>query len=827
VKEQTRDEFRAAPLEDLARDLRYGARVLRRAPGFAFVAILTLGLGIGAATAVFSVVNGVLLARLPYPEPDRIVRLFQIDANGRRMGAASEPNYQDWRQGTRVFRAMALISSGPGPAVIGTEASMVVGSSVSHEFFDVMRTYPAVGRRFTPDELKVGGLPTVIISDRLWRTRLAAAPLESLQIRVNNAAYQVVGVMPPQFDYPVGSEFWYPRELTPPETARTAHNWTVVARLADDVPLSRALAELSSLSRSLKQQHGDATWMSDATALPLREQLTATSRPTLLLLFVASVVLLLIACLNVSNLQLARASTRRRELAVRRAVGAGRRRIACQLLAEAVVLSLAATVVGMAIAFAGVRALVSLQPTNLPRIQNVSVDLVAMVFAVGAACLTAVALGAATAVRASKEDVRESLSEGTRTMAGGKTSERLRQTLVIAQVALTLALLAGAALLARSFIELMAIDPGYRTAGALLLDTQWMFSRDPAVQQRRRSIQQEVLARFRSLPGVHSAGLITNHPLGPGGPNGQFIEMMRVDEIQTPEDRQKLGPEIKARLGFAGYRVASEGYFQAMGIRLIRGRLFEESDGPDAPHVAVISQSLAEAKWPSQDPIGRYIQFGNMDGDRRGFRIVGIVSDVREVSPELVPGPVFYAYYQQRMANWFTIVVRTDTAGTLAPTVRQLVREADAELPLRVRTVEDAFDQALAGRRFSLTLIVAFSAVALVLATLGIYGLVAYLVAERTREIGIRLALGAESTEVLRLVIGKALALAVAGIAVGLAVATGLRRLLEGMLFGVTPGDPVALTVVVVVTFVAVLAASYVPARRAMNVAPVVAMRME
>jgi putative ABC transport system permease protein len=827
VKEQTRDEFRATLLEDLGRDLRYGARVLRRAPGFAIVAILTLGLGIGAATAVFSVVNGVLLAPLPYPEPDRIVRLFQIDANGRRMGAVSEPNYTDWRQGTRAFRAMALISSGPGPAVIGTEASMVVGSSVSHEFFDVMRTYPAVGRGFTPDELEVGGRPTVIISDRLWRTRLAAAPLETLQIRVNNAAYQVVGVMPPQFDYPTGSEFWYPRELTPPETARTAHNWTVVARLADDVPLSRALVDVSSLSRSLKQQHGDATWMSDATALPLREQLTATSRPTLLLLFVASVVLLLIACLNVSNLQLARASTRRRELAVRLAVGAGRGRIARQLLAEAVVLSLAATVTGIAIAFAGVRTLVSLQPANLPRIQNVTVDLVAMVFAVGAAGLTAVALGVATAVRASKEDVRASLSEGTRTMAGGRTSERVRQTLVIAQVALTLALLAGAGLLARSFIELMAIDPGYRTNGALLLGTQWMFSRDPAVQQRRRSTQQDVLARLQSLPGVHSAGLITAHPLGPSGPNGQFIEMTRVDEIQTPDDRQKLGPEIKARLGFAGYRVASEGYFQAMGIRLIRGRLFEESDAQNAPHVAVISQSLAETKWPNQDPIGRYIQFGNMDGDLRGFRIVGIVSDVREVSPEVVPGPLFYGYYQQRMATWFTIVVRTDTAGTLAPTVRQVVREADAELPLQVRTVEDAFDRALAGRRFSLTLIGAFSAVALVLATLGIYGLVAYLVAERTREIGIRLALGADSTEVLRLVIGKALVLAVSGIVVGLAVAAGLTRLLEGMLFGVTPSDPIALAAVVAVTLAAVLAASYVPARRAMNVAPVTAMRAD
>jgi predicted permease len=419
-------------------------------------------------------------------------------------------------------------------------------------------------------------------------------------------------------------------------------------------------------------------------------------------------------------------------------------------------------------------------------------------------------------------------------MAGSRTSERVRQALAVAQVALTIILLAGAGLLARSFIRLMAVDPGYRTTGALLLDLQWTFSRDPSVQARRQATQQGLLSRLRALPGVQDTGLVSSHPLGGGSfPNGLFTEMSRIDEIDSDSEVRRLFSdpqriaEIKSRQGLAGYRIASEGYFSSMGIRLIRGRLFNDGDGHDAPHAAVISESLAAAQWPNQDPIGRFIQFGNMDGNLRGFRIVGIVTDVRESSLEAAPGPLFYGHYAQRMAPRFTMVVRTSNGTALAPTIRQIVREIDPDLPLQVRTVEEAFDRALAGRRFSLTLIAVFSAAALILATLGIYGLISYLVAERTREFGIRLALGAESTDVIRLVLGKGVLLALCGIGVGLAAALGLTRFLEGMLFGVTPTDPPALLGVMTVTLAAVVAASYVPARRAMRVPPVIAMRAD
>ena len=828
VKEQTRDEFRSAFLEDFIRDLRYGARVMRRAKAFAFVSILTLGLGIGAATAVFSAINGVLLSPLPYPEPDRIVRLFQIDNTGRRMGNVSEPNFEDWKERTRSSRAMALMSSGAVPVAIGTETTMINGASVSREFFDVMGQAPSAGRTFVDDERRVGGARAVIVSDNLWRTRLGAAPLASLTLRISNEIYQVIGVMPPGFDYPAASDFWTPKELNERQPSRTSHNFQVVARLAPGISLAVAQGEISALSRQLKTQHGDGTWMSDATAVPLREQLTATAQPTLLVLFGAAMLLLVIACLNVSNLQLARASTRRREIAVRLAVGAGSGRIARQLLAEAMVLATAAAILGIAIALAGVEALITLQPGNLPRLQSIQVDWPVMLFAIGVAVITAVVLGLVTSVRASRQEIRDTLSEGTRTMAGGRTSERVRQGLVVAQVALTVILLIGAGLLARSFTKLLAVDPGYRTDSAVVLDLSWPFSREPATQLQRKGAQHELMTQLGALPGVEGTGLINTFPLGTGFfANGQFIEMTRVDEIQSFDDRARLGDELKARVGFAGYRIVSEGYFTTMGIPLIKGRLFDERDGPDAPHVAVISESLAAAKWPNQDPIGRFVQFGNMDGDLRGFRIVGIVGDVREISPEALPGPLFYGYYRQRMATRFSVVLRTTMAGSIAPTARQVARRIDPDLPVQIRTVEDAFDRALAGRRFSLTLIVVFSAAALLLATLGIYGLISYLVAERTREIGIRLALGAESTDVLRLVVGKGAVLAAVGLAVGLTASLGLTRLLKGMLFGVTATDPTAFIVVAFVTLTAVLAASYLPARRAMSVTPVVAMRID
>ena len=824
LKERTRDEYRPAFVEDFLRDVRYGVRLLFRSKAFAIVAILTLGLGIGAATAVFSVVDGVLLRPLPYPDPDRIVRLHQVNGTGRRTNTVSEPNFDDWKSGTRSFSAMAEMSPGLVPVLFGTEATMTAGAVVSREFFDVMGVRPLVGRSFRPEEQRVGGAPAVIVSDRLWRRRLGGGPIDALALRIDSTVHSVIGVMPPGFDYPAGSDFWTAREIDPPQTSRTAHNFQVVARVSSGVAVGTANNEISILSRTLKQRYGDGTWMFDAAAVPLRESLTAASRPVLLLLFGAAILLLVIACLNVSNLHLARASSRQRELALRLAVGADRGRLTRQLLAEALVLAVAASAVGVVIAFAGVRALAALQPANLPRIDDVRVDGGVLGFALLVAVGTAALLGVLTSLRTSPTKLRESLGEGQRTMGGGR-GERVRQGLVVAQVALTIVLLIGAGLLARSFARVLAVDPGYSTANALILDLTWTFWRDPQERQRRVDNERALLAGLGQLPGVERVGLVSAFPLGNGNfPNGRFIEMTRPDEITSFADFATLGDAVKARSGMAEYRIASEGYFAAMGIPLIRGRLFEPGDGPDAPHVAVISESLAKAKWPDQDAIGRFVQFGNMDGDLRGFRIVGIVGDVREVSLEALPGQIFYGYYQQRATARVSVVVKAAAPSALTAAARQIVRRVDPEVPLQIRMVEDAFDRALAGRRFSLLLIGVFSVCALLLATLGVYGLMAYLVSQRTREIGIRLALGAESTDVVALVVGRGVRLALVGVTIGSIAALGLTRLLDGMLFGVTATDPVAFVSVIALTLTAVLAATSVPAMRALKVAPVVAL---
>jgi putative ABC transport system permease protein len=812
--------------DDFARDIRYGQRLLARAPGFAAVSILTLALGIGAATAVFSVVDGVLLRPLPYPEPDRILRLYQVGSNGSRMNV-SEPNFEDWKAAARSFRAMAQIAPVQAAVSIGSERVMLTGAAVSREFFEVMGVQPAAGRAFVQDEQYPGGGQAVIVSHRLWEGRLGSTPLQELTLRIGDEVHDVVGVMPPSFAYPVDAEYWVPRELLPPQRSRTAHNFQVVARLDGGVHQRAAGMELSELSRALKARYGDDTWMADAAAIPLRDQLTAAARPTLLMLFGAAALLLLIACLNVSNLQLARAATRRRELAVRMAIGAHGGRITRQLLAEALVLSGAGAALGTGLAMIGVRALVARQPPNLPRLDDVAVHAGVLGFAAGVGILTAVVLGLVSAVRTSRGELAEALRAGQRTLAGGP-GERLRQALVVAQVASTIVLLAGAALLGRSLLRVLAVDPGFRTDNALVLDLTWPYSADPGVRLRRVQTQQELLTRLRSLPGMQDAGIVSAFPIGPGNfNNGQFIEMSRPDEIQSFEDFAKVTAGAQHRTGFASYRIASAGYFTSMGIPVVRGRLFEDGDGPEAPPVALVSESLAARQWPAQDPIGRLIQFGNMDGDLRGMRIVGIVGDVREVSTESLPGPILYGHYQQRPMSRFSVVARGTALSTAGPAARQIVRELDAELPVQVRTVEEALGRAVEGRRFSLTLVMVFGMAALVLAALGVYGVMSFFVAQRTREIGIRMALGARPADIRLMVVARGARLAGVGMAAGFGAALVLTRYLEGMLFGIDALDTVSYAAVVAVTIGTVLVASYVPAWRATRLAPIAALRAE
>ncbi|HEX6059009.1 MAG TPA: ABC transporter permease [Gemmatimonadaceae bacterium] len=818
-------------VDTVLQDVRYAARSLARSTGFTAAAVLTLALGIGATTAIFSVVHGVLLRPLPYPESERIVRAWQVNAEGNR-GNVSDANFADLRAGSRSFSALAEMALSTAVSVTGgDEPVRVPQARVSREFIAVMGVQPARGRAFLPEEQQLGGPPAVLVSHDFWTRHLGGgSDAIGRTLTFGDRAHTVVGVMPRGFDYPAGAQLWVPREIDPLNTSRTAHNFQMVGRLADGVSIAQARADLGAVARRVKQELGDATWMVDADVASLRDELVGGVRPALLVLLGASAVLLVIACANVANLLLAKAATRQRELAVRRALGAGVGRLVQQFLVEALVLSLAAGALGVVLAAWGVRLLVALEPGNVPRLGEIGVSGMGLAFALGVAAATAVVLGLVTATRGSDDDLRASLAEGQRSSSGGVSSQRTRSALVVVQMAMTLVLLVGAGLLARSFLRLLAVDPGYRTDGALVLDVALPWPEDDAAGRRQVALYDELRSRLRALPGVRAVGGINALPLVWGNySDGTFLILTRADEMGDIRDIREAIPLFEqlrrdeSRIGQASYRVAGPGYFEAMEIPLVRGRLFEDRDGYDAPHVAVISETLARTRWPNEDPIGKVIQYGNMDGDLRAFTIVGVVGDVREASLTAEPQPVFYASYRQRPsgASRFNFVVqRAGDPAALAAPAREIVRSLAPDVPPRIRTLDEIVARSIADRRFSLVLLGAFGSAALLLAIVGVYGVISYLVTQREREIGIRIALGARTADVRRLVVGQALRTAAIGVGAGVIVALAATRLLERQLYGVRPSDPVTFMAIVSLLLAIALAAAWLPARRAARTDP-------
>jgi putative ABC transport system permease protein len=827
TREATRDEFRFVWLRDAGRDLRIAFRGLVRVPSFSVTAILTIGLGIGAASAMFTVVDGVLLRPLPYPDADRIVQLFQISEKGTRGGNVSEPNFLDWQAQTRGFAAMAETASGMQTVTGAGDPQSVRVALVSKGFFDVMGTYPAQGRGFRAEELQPGAPRVALVGARFWERWRGARPLAGESIVIGGVAHAIVGIMPDGFDYPQQAALWLPREQGEPSPSRTAHNFRVVGRVKPDVEVEAASAELSRVSRALKARYGGETWMSDAVAVPILDVLSAGVRPALRLLFAASLLLLLVACTNVSNLLVARAVSRRREFAVQLAIGASTGRITRQWLAETLAVAICGAVIGLVLAAGVVRAFVALGPRSAPRLDQVSIDWASLAFAGATAVGAAIVLSLLTAWGTRRVRIADALSDSTRTGSGSRRQMRGRETLIVAQIALTMVLLAGAGLLARSFAHAMSVDPGFRVGEDLVVETSIQLAGEDD-DARRAVLQQALLTRIRALPGVSHAGLINGFPLGRGQfANGMFIEMTRVDEIVRMQDFDINAPHLKPRTGEAEYRVASDGYFEAMGIPLLAGRLFDATDAAGRPHVAVISRSLAEKQWPGRDPLGRFIQFGNMDGDLTGLRVVGVVGDVRELSPETVPGAVIYVDVRQRpaAASSFSVIARGPGMAALAEPVRRIMRDQLPDSPYELTTVSAGFDRAVGSRRFNLWLIGAFAVAALGLATLGVYGLVAYAVSQRTREMGIRVALGAEPGSLVRLVLIRAAWLTLFGSGIGLALALLASQAVRGMLFGVTAADPSVLGGVAAMMLASAMAASYLPARRILKQAPGLALR--
>ena len=813
-------------MESAFRDLRYVTRALLRTPAFLILTVLTLALGIGATTAIFTVVDGVLLRPLPYPDADRIVQLWQVGTQGGR-GQVSDPNFEDWKSGGRGFDALAQVGGGGITSVSGAEEPVRVRAAVvSREFFDVMGVRPIRGRLFVAEEQQVGGAPAVVVSDAFFQRHLGGDPaaVGARRLTFQNETYTVVGVMPSSLRYPTGVDLWTPRELVPRNPHRTGHNWRAVARLAPGVTLERAQQDMSALARRLEQQYGDETRMADVALVPLIEQLTGEARPALLVLLGASAVLLLIACANVVNLLVARMAARQGEVALRLALGAGRGRLARQFVTEALVLSLAGGALGTVLAALGVKALLALEPGNLPRVAEIGVSWPVLAFALALSVLTAVVLGLLTAWRGTRGDLRAALAEAQRTQAGGGSSYRVRSTLVVAQMALTLVLLVGAGLLGRSFMRLLNVDPGYRTERAVVVDLSLPWPDTPEQQRGIVRFYDELLGRLKVVPGVSEVGGTNAFPLaGASAGDGTFLIMKAPNEQLTMEQLGQLFND-KERTGNAEFRIASGGYFRAMSIPLVRGRLFDDRDAPAAPlHAAVINQALWKARWPNEDPIGKTIQFGNMDGDLTPFTIVGIVGDVREESLADPPRPTFYAFYRQRPRQASAVyVVMSGTAepSAMMASARAVLRELRPDLPPRFRTIETVVAQSVADRRFVLLLVGVFGGAALLLATLGVYSVISYLVTQRKQEIGIRVALGAQTQDVLRLVLRQGALLALVGIAVGAVAAAALTRFVSGMLFGISPSDPVAFLGVILVLAAVALLASFFPARRASRVEP-------
>jgi len=818
-----------ALLEPLIADGRHAFRRLRKSPGFTALAVLTLALGIGATTAIFSVVYGVLLRPLPYPEPGRLVAVFEVTTKGRQSRLA-DPNFDDFRDQSRSFAAIAKYSDFEVSVAGAAEPTRARAAYVSPAFLKVLGVQATLGRDFDAEDARKGAAPTLLVSHDYWRLQLGSPwELAPLRLKIDDSVFSVIGVLPAGFRFPAKVDLWLAADLDGGNPSRTSHNYSAIARLRDGVTVAQAKADLSAIARRIhdgSSEKGDYL-LADATVVPLQESLTGRSRTPLLVLLGAVAFLLLVACANVANLQLAQLSARGRELAVRSALGARRGRLIRQFLTEALLLSLAGGMLGVLAALWGVRGLVALAPPELPRLESVSVSLPVLGFALLVSVAVATGLGAFTAARATAGSVRDSLMEGGRGQAGSVSGQRVGRAIVAAQIAITLVLVVGAGLFVRSLMKVLEVNPGFRVDQVLAMDVALPWVSDPRAKAGQALFFSSLLDRLAQVPGVREVGATGGLPMDGGHPDGLFALMADDGQPITPERVVAIFQQ-KERLGTADFCPATEGYFRVLGIPLVRGRLFDDHDGPDTPHVAVISQSLARERWAGQDPIGQRIQFGNMDGDLRLITIVGIVGDTHEYGLESPPRPTVYVNLRQRPRPMASVTLLTGgDPGPVVSAARGILQQLNPEAPARFRTLSQVVSASLGSRRFNVILTSCFAITALVLATTGVFGVMAHAVGRRTREIGVRMALGAASGDVSGLILLQGLRTILAGVAIGAVGALALTRTVRSLLFGVSPTDPLTFVVVTLVLVGAAVLACYVPARRAARVDPVVALRCD
>jgi putative ABC transport system permease protein len=811
------------PVTTLLQDLRQAARSLRGTPGASLAALAALAIGIGANTAIFSVVDAVLLRPLPFVEPDRIMTVWQNDTNHHvEREWVSPANFLDWCRDSRTFSRLAAFSERPFNLSGTGEPERLDGQRVSAALFPLLGVDAAIGRTFTPEDDRAGAARVVLLSHGLWERRFSSDPaIVGRPITLDDESVTVVGVMPRSFRFPGANEaLWVPLAFDEKEAARRRSLiLRVVGRLAPGSTAGEARAEMETIASTLAREYPEHDSGMGATIVPLRDYLAGDVRPALLILLGAVGFVLLIACANIANIQMTRAAARRREMAIRSALGATRRRLVRQLLTESLLLSSCGGVLGAFLALWGVDVLRAGMPAEVPRLEPVGIDGRVLLFTLGLSVLSGILSGVLPALTAARAGLNEFLRDGAHGTAG-RASGRTRALLVVGEVAAALVLLAGAGLLVRSFANVMALDPGFRSEHVLTLRMNLSPKRyeEPA---RRLVFYRRLLERLDGVPGVRAAGLVSFLPMTLKG--GSFA--YRAEGRPAPASNQEP---------FAVYRSVTPGFFQAMEIPIERGRALTARDDERAPLVAVISRSMARVAFPGQDPIGRRFAFGvgPVGKDTAWVTVVGTVADVRQFDLDDEPRPAVFAPYAQETLFWYAprdIVVRADGEPlALAAAVREAVRAVDPDLPVAdVRTMEQIVSESVARRRFSMLLLGALAAVAFLLAALGVYGVVACSVAQRTQEIGLRMALGARRLQVYRLVIAQGARLAACGVLLGLGGALVLTRLMTTLLFGVSPADPTTFLFAALALPAAAVLASFVPARRATRVDPMVALRCE
>lgn len=806
----------------IVQDVRYTLRALRRAPGFTLVALLTLALGIGGTTAIFTVVDAVVLRDLPYPEPGRLMTVIRADDTDNR-GSLAPAAYLDIVQRTTAFAAVAGYRGDEVSLTGGGEPERLRAVQATGGYFDVFGAQPLVGRTFHEATDPPSGPRVAVIGEGLWQRRFGGrADIAGLQVVLDGEPTTILGVMPAWFGHPRAPDVWTRAPLpvpTPPFsiggdllTSYSAQYFNAIARLAPGVSRSQAAGQLAALSDQIARAVPEDAAGIRLAAVPFQDEVIGATRAPMLMLLGAVVVVLLIACANVASLLLARGAGRRHELAVRAALGASRGRIVRQLLVESLVLAGAGGALGVALAAWLVDGLIALAPGSIPRLGEVGFDPRVAAFATFCTALSGLVFGIVPALSAAAPAIGADLKDGGRSGAAGRS--RARGTLVVAEVAMALVLLVAAGLLLSSFARLRAVDPGFRTSSLAAITVSLPMTRYDAAGQRR--FYQALLPRLRGNPITAQSAIVLPIPLRSDGVTSGY----RVVGRNYPNDQ-----EPSARVG-----IVSSGYFATTGVSLVAGRDFAESDTADATPVVIVNRTLAEREWPGRDPIGEYLVAGGPPEDPANIRrVIGVAADARWRSLEAAPQATMYFAYQQFPFPFMGVAVRTDAPlGTVTTAVAAAVHEIDRDLPLgESYTVEQLLSRATGEPRFRALLVGSFAAVALLLAVVGIYGLISYTVAERIPEIGVRLALGATPADVRRLVLGRGLGLAIAGVGIGVPGALGASRLLQGQLYGVSAADPLTYAAVALLLLAVAALACWVPARRAMRIDPAVALRSE